>query len=271
MFNIVRIVGVDTGTAAQALRFDHPPVRSVSLTVYFEAVQGMLITSTGSIVEAIKSDFPIVVERFAELPWVLEDDEDADFEVPDLPFPYLSFDNGSGHSVHFQDDRFRIQWAFTDGHGYPGFNVLREQLSEHFTLFEKQVQVLTGQSPRISHVQVRYDNPVDAPVTLDVMLRAHGIDTMSGTPLVLSNPITDAVFHGTIEFPSDRVKADVAIFASDGAGSASGRLRLLSRARLPKPLVGEWRDLLDQAHENLIVSFGRLTSAEQKTRWGIIP
>lgn len=263
----VRNMSIPGGT----LRFERPPVRGVALTVYFAQIRGLLLTSLAPLVAEVKKDFPVVSERFAELPWKYDTEDDAPIPLPEddaFPFPYLSFGNGSGHAVNFQDDRFRLTWTFSDGADYPGFDELSRQLGVHLDTFAEHVRSEAGADVSISHVSVQYENQLgDTAAPIDIALRAHGVQCDAVASETAQN-VQEPTFHATMPFEFDGGTAEVYLLSRrDDNGTMLG---LRSTARLPEPADTDWRALLHRAHDNLISTFDRATSMQQKTDWGII-
>lgn len=257
--------------AGGTLRFTKPPVRGVSLTVFFAPIEGLLLTSLAPLVSEVKKGFPVVKERFAEMPWTFEDlDDDALPSLDDdaFPFPYLTFANGSGHAINFQNDRFRLTWSFSDGEGYPGFDALRTQLDDHLGLFVRHVAKEVGEDVKVSHVAVRYDNELgDDASPLDVMLRAYGIEAEQERRPSDASELKDATFHATVPRRAESRTEEVYVISR--RVDTSTTLGLRSTSRRPEPSNGGWGDLLDAAHDNLINVFDSLTSRAQKAAWGV--
>jgi hypothetical protein len=254
------------------LRFTKPPVRGVSLTVFFAPIEGLLLTSLAPLVSEVKKGFPVVKERFAEMPWIfedLDDDEVPNFDDDAFPFPYLTFANGSGQAINFQNDRFRLTWSFSDGDEYPGFEALRAQLDEHLSHFARHVAKEIGEGVAVSHVAVRYDNELGASVRpMDVMLRAYGIEAGAQSPSPHATDLKDATFHATVlRYAEGRAEEVYVISRHLDAGTTLG---LRSTSRRPQPSKEGWGDLLDAAHDNLITVFDSLTTQVQKEKWGPI-
>lgn len=258
-------------TSGDALRFSRPPVRSVSLTVFFDKIEGLKLTSLAPLVTEIKKRFPQVQERFAELPWVLEEaDDDASDIVPPgyLPFPYLSFANGSGQSINFQDDRFRVTWEFSDGADYPGFEDLKSDLQLHLRQFAEHVDSEVGSDLATRHVRVRYDNDLGTSATpLEVMLRSYGADARVLPSDEQGLPLTQPTFHATVPVKGSISNTEVFILAVE-----DDQLTRLTLRASTAGVAGSGSDcwtLLDTAHNTLTQTFDQLSSVDQKEIWGV--
>lgn len=255
------------------LRFSSPPVRGVALTVFFAPIEGLLLTSLAPLVAEVRKGFPVVKERFPEMPWAYEDlDDDEPFPLPDsntFPFPYLSFANGSGHSINFQSDRFRLTWSFSDDEDYPGFDELMSQLGEHLDHFVRHIDNELGAQLAVSHVAVRYDNELGADASpAHVMLRAYGVNEGEFNLGSDALRLQEETFHATIpQFADERIEDVYLISRRLEDGTTLG---LRSTARRLEPSNEDWRELLIAAHDNLIEVFRRVTSPAQKSQWGVI-
>jgi uncharacterized protein (TIGR04255 family) len=256
--------------SSDALRFSRPPVRSVSLAVFFDKIEGLKLTSLAPLVTEIKKRFPQVQERFAELPWVLEEDDDASDIVPPgyLPFPYLSFANGSGQSINFQDDRFRVTWEFSDGADYPGFEDLRSDLQVHLRQFADHVATEVGSELATRHVRVRYDNDLGSSSSpSEVMLRSYGSDPVALETNSKGLTLVEPTFHATVPVEDDQVQTEVFVLAVEQESET--RLTLRATARAVEGAELDCWGLLESAHSTLTGTFDQLSSDEQKQSWGV--
>lgn len=253
----------------ESVRFEHPPVRVVELTIFFDQVSTRL-TSIAPLVSQLQQQFPDVTEQFAREPWKAED-EGADFTTwlsdadASFPFPWLTFSDRKGRSISFQSDRFLIRWEFGDDLPYPGYEQLKEVLEHHYSLFQSHLDSSLGVTPVARRARAEYENQVSSDVAWSTAQQA-----FSPGRQFPPNPITGlqgtssgGLFHFS---SSDYVThVDFAAFSEVDDGSLS----LRSTTKNGKDDAIDWVSALDCAHERLIHCFLQLSTDEQKSGWGI--
>lgn len=253
----------------QSVRFEHPPVRVVELTIFFDQVSTRL-TSIAPLVSELQKQFPDVNEQFAREPWKAED-EGADLATwlsdtdASFPFPWLTFSDRKGRSISFQSDRFLIRWEFGEDLPYPGYEQLKEALEHHYSLFQTHLDSSLGVAPVVRRASAEYENQVSTDVAWSTAQQAFspGRQFPSNPIEGLQGTSSGGLFHFA---NSDYIAhVDFAGFSQIDDGS----LFLRSTAQSDEDEAIDWVNALDYAHERLIHCFVQLTTEEQKSDWGM--
>lgn len=147
---------------ASRLRFEHPPVREVHLTLSFRPDGHIQGSHVAPLRERWGSTLPLVQER---PPTPSDDDSGPTFLGLSgrWPLPYTRYHSvDEDHAVGFQADRFEVSWSFfADGHErYPGFDRLVGVLQEKFDEF-CEVLKDAGISLALTGSECRYKNEID--------------------------------------------------------------------------------------------------------------
>lgn len=255
------------------LRFSNPPVRDVELQVMFDRVDGLRITSVAALIEHFKADFPIADEKFNQFPW--NDDESETEQASNteifsddsrFPFPWLTFEDGSGNSIQFQDDRFHLGWSFSADRHYPGFDELRANLLSRFDEFQSSVSVHTSKKVNVRKVCLKYGNAAEGSTPFTVAALAFGageVDAPGDPSLAMSM----SMFRAVAEFRDQGVETSVQFIAGEGR-TPEPYLGVISTATPSEPEIS-LDMLIDTAHDRLTEVFSRLTTERQKTDWGL--
>lgn len=255
------------------LRFSSPPVRTVELTFFFDAVL-LRLSTLAPLVSALQEEFPIVEERFARGPWTLEENAD---QVPGFieegaekfPFPWFSFSDGSGHSISFQDDRLMVRWQFNGDHVYPGYEALRGTLLKHFEDFVAHAEGSDTSAVHVRRVRVEYENAMGPYAAWSVAKQTFGAAELSeAKPLSgLQGTNAGGLFHfsdNDNDNDNDTVTHVDFVAVSEDADST---LSLRATADVASD-VSDPGDALNTAHGHLIECFSALTTETQWEEWG---
>lgn len=255
---------------ATELRFATPPVRAVELTFFFDRVP-LKLTSLAPLVSQLRERFPYVIERFARMPWLTEDDPDAapsflGEEAERFPFPWLTFRDDNGHAISFQDDRLMLRWQFETGREYPGYESLRADLEREFGAFVTNAEALTSESVVVRRARAEYDNSIPDRAAWTVAQRSFSVEGDGAIqPLPgLQGANSGGLFHFSDEGAVTHV--DFAAFSDEADGSLS--LRATAEAQDPDASILPF-ELLDVAHRHLIECFATLTTRGQQESWGL--
>lgn len=254
------------GMTDTEIRFERPPVRSVELTLYFDQV-GLKLTALAPLLSTLTESFPDVTERFAQMPWGLENSN----ELPPLieegsttfPFPSLTFANSEGHSISFQGDRLQLRWEFGEERTYPGYIQLRDALAQEFERFTAHVGESTGEDVHVKRVRAEYENTMSTRIAWSVAQRARGIDDNTDPQRIeglgrLSSGGKFTFTDGELE-----TAVDFAAVSHEDAGRLSLRGTTAAGDDVLDALAA-----LDVAHGHLLDCFATLTTSEQHDSWG---
>lgn len=255
------------GTMSETeIRFERPPVRAVELTLYFDEVP-LKLTNLAPLLSTLTMLFPVVEERFAQMPWVLEGSNEPSPFIEEgsttFPFPWLSFSNDDGHSISFQGDRLQLRWEFEDERTYPGYIQLRRELEAELERFGKHVAASTDQTLQIRRARAEYENTMPTHIAWIVAQRTRGLDE-NDAPEKLDG-LARMSSGGQFAFEGDGLETlvDFAAVSHDDSGRLSLRGTTTADGETLDPLGA-----LDVAHGFLLDCFSTLTTSDQHDSWG---
>lgn len=258
-------------TPTQDARFDHPPVRSVYLAVYFDSIDGLQVSHLSALREEWRSDYPVA----AELPPLRPRNRDGDemSVVPvtrSWPFPYLMWAaEDDGQALHIQDDRFVLSWTFSDDAKYPGFDVLSKQLEQRLAEFAATVLDETGENLVSTGAECKYSNRIDGYTPEQMMV---GIATRwsSGATDVVAEPLNATYAGVRLHTCTDHEMRGCSVNLSLDADEDGTFLLIESERDLGENEQDFRLAGLDIAHEQLIRKFLEFTSPDMHRNWGRI-
>ena len=130
-------------TPEKNLKFEHPPISEIALSVHFEQLNGLLSPHLGVIWEEFKNDQfmqiieqpPVqpIIEKFPNLPG-----GEARLNVSNIPvLPRIWFiENSNNRILQVQRDRFTFNWRKIDSEQqYPGFSSIFEEFEGFYNRF----------------------------------------------------------------------------------------------------------------------------------------
>jgi hypothetical protein len=248
----------------ESLRFTQPPVRSVDLTLYFTPIADLKVTSLLAFLSKWSDRYELTSESFALPPADSSQPMSDFFSGDEFPCPWLTFfDAETGHQLGFQNDRFSLFWEFKDGKDYEGFAQLKVELFDRFAAFSEGVGQVAGASPVVVRAECEYFNNLEDVRPLDVGARAlHGADPL---PEMTVTPTTYA-FHATLPPVEDggiRVEVDLNAATRDGQN-----VLWIDSVAIRTDGEPTAEELLDSAHEQLLLGFLTTASPSQLEKWG---
>lgn len=256
--------------SGDALSFSNPPVREVELSIFFQPIKGLKVTSIAGLVTAIQASFPDTTERFAFAPWnldELDEEEQMSFrQAGYLPFPWLSFSNDEGMVIGFQSDRFSVQWEFSDGADYPGFAELRDRLLGHFTMFTSHVEEQTESKVLVSHARCEYVNDFGDVSVLRIAALAEGneLEFKAESPDRSHGSIYNRDFRWE---EAEEAGSELELFAFSPPDDST-KVTIRSSTRTETPAEGLSNPLIERAHARLIEVFQLVSTDKQRDEWG---
>lgn len=252
------------------VRFTKPPVRSVSLSLFFQSVPGLQVSFFSSLREAWKSDYP----NSAELPPLRPRNRGGEEAVivpvsSAWPFPYVMFTTaGDQESIAFQSDRFTRTWTFSPDGEYPGFEALAGELALRFEQFSDVVKSETGEDVKVTGSSCDYSNTMPTDLTGPELLV--GVvskwTTPAGTLPGLNAEYAGVRFHLCGDDELDGCSINVALdWDEDGAYlGIESSFDVDDLESQDTPRLGG----LDRAHDKLIATFVEFTSDAMHSEWG---
>ena len=261
-------------------RYDHPPVRSTTLTVFVEPIENFDLAIILPLQQRWSERFPALAQSYPrrrppELPSV-----DA-LGSSGWPLPAVEqVDRSLSRTISYQHDQISLEWTFdleAVDSAYPGFAVLSAELSLNFAYFVEVVQRLGDKPLKVQGCRCMYENRFDG---------VEGEDWIAGYISDWQN-LSATKRMGGAEYVGFRLKE-----ASEN--SALGTLRTVRSELDAGPEVGTTRFdidvvsvalpesafgkdspadaarlLLEDAHELLIDTFAHSASDAMRAKWGV--
>lgn len=143
------------------IKYSKPPVRSVSLTVYFAPIDDLGVASAVELHRVFSDDYAAIQQlaptiRPRELP------ETNPFENAIWPFPAVKQTNGRlNRSLIYQFDQLAIKWTFdndAEEDNYPGYKTLSAELIDAATKFASAIDKTSDSIVQIQGAACRYEN-----------------------------------------------------------------------------------------------------------------
>ncbi|MEU8259334.1 TIGR04255 family protein [Micromonospora sp. NPDC048999] len=255
------------------LRFEEPPVREVSLTVFFERVATLQSLNLAQLRVDWNESYPKVSE-VPPRPALRGDAPMRQYLGGNSfwPMPLTAFTNARGdQTIELQNDRFGIVWRFHQGpKTYPGYDELVAELLLRFAEFRRAVSSSLIQEIEPTDIHVSYTNLIEGvlPESLAV-----GILTNWQTSLAQLDPPELAGLR--LHYCSPELEEDVALtimvdpsFDRDrerddpcASLEIEGAISLQDAPSVDRPLA--------IAHDAVVRKFFELTNNDMRTKWGL--
>ncbi|MGV9844569.1 TIGR04255 family protein [Streptomyces fungicidicus] len=260
---------------AKRLSFVRPPVRSVILSVLLQPLSKLRTLDLAPLRVEWRHQYPELQELTPLASWGPQEPDSVQFVQSGLswPMPLCVFTTESGdRKIRFQHDRFILVWNFEpEGEKYPGFDVLKSELSEKFERFSKLAHEALGEVPEVRRVSIEYANDL-------VGISAH--EAMAGVltgwreraafPFAKPDYSGFRVHYCEYEnHPEIGVLVGVDSAVSDGSEREvpdSSSLTLSAEADV-EPGSDFWMTL-DDAHDVVASVFEKVTSEHMRQQWG---
>jgi len=265
-------VEVSTSEGATPVKFDNPPVVSVTLTLFFEPIPNVQASHFSLLREKWRASYPNV----AELPPMRRRNRDGEESKlvrtgGTWPLPYTIFTSENDcDSIAFQNDRLVRSWNFHESsQGYPGFQIIFDDMTALFTEFEQVVHDETDAEVCVTGSRCDYTNHLDEMPLAELFL---GLATQwrespktepniefpqpeyAGVRLVFSNPG---------DLPSSVVQMAV---DKDEDGTVLGFVSDFTLSEPQSAQISEFGGI-GHAHDQLIKAFTQYTSASMQANW----
>lgn len=141
-------------------------MREVALTIYFERIEALRVGHLAQLRISWRDEYPRVDELTPLPPWSGGERTSVEFVSPNSqwPFPTVWFGGeANDRSVRISEDRFTLVWRFgpkddTATKRYPGYNVLKPELTKLFADFAEAVRSELDLTPVPTRVELHYDN-----------------------------------------------------------------------------------------------------------------
>lgn len=251
------------------MKFKTPPVKTVVLTVYFEALETLQPIHLSMLRERWRDYYPSVgsLPPLRAHPHAGSGTTGGDDNVPSWPFPYMIFATvDETEAIAIQNDRLIRTWGFSDGASYPGYQTLSRDLRQRLGEFAEVVKVELDRELTLTSSDCRYSNHLGEADIADLLVGV--ASSWSGTS---NGAALDNVHYAGLRLhidnpddPASHVYIDVDTY-EDGA-----ELEITSRYEIVVPEGDSSAELggLDKAHDALLGAFERFTSASMKSDWG---
>lgn len=255
------------GDDVDQVRFVKPPLVNVALTVYFEPVPALQVTHLAPIRQAWRDRYPNAAELPPLRPLKRGGDEGDLLPVDSAwPFPYVMFTSeGEGQLIAIQNDRFVRSWSLDESSdGYPGFDVLLDDLRMRLGEFRELVLDETGQDLVLVASECNYINALPEVSPEDFIVgfatRWRGSSNGSGFP--------SAHYAGLrIHIDDDDrpgLRADLAAdFDESPTLGLNARYRVQQEDDSDLDMAG-----LKIAHDKVLEMFLEFTSGQMQSEWG---
>lgn len=255
-----------TADTVSELRFSHPPVRRVDLTLTFKPRAHIQTSYLASLISSWSSNLPVVDEL---PPKPVEPSDRTVFlsERSKWPLPFMRFSSTSGDiTIAFQGNLFEISWKFSPGQNerYPGFAHLTGQLKMRFSEFQEALEK-AGVELEMTGSECRYTNEMEGLSSSDL---AVGILTnWQGSPDV-ALPDDGYVGMRIHACPDEGIHKCTTWVAVDGSVREDATLTI----SVERSVGEEELDLagLREAHDELIRVFLERTPTHLHEKWGRI-
>lgn len=257
---------------APRLEFDRPPVVSVSLTVFFEPVNGLQASHLSSLRERWRDHYPNLAELPPLRPRNRGGDEATLVPIESWPCPYVMFSSDDDQSsIAIQGDRFIRSWSFNAEDAgddlYPGYEVMRSDLAQHFDEFTKTIESELEQTVVITGSECDYLNLLDNDIPTESLM----VGVMTKWSTDVEDPVSSALTYGGVRLhlcESPELEGCAVTLRLDVDRDAP-TLGIDSAFELSEN-EGDVVDLggLDRAHEKLIDAFLDYTSDGMQVKWG---
>lgn len=251
----------------RSVQFASPPVRSVTLTVYFEALETLQPIHLSALREQWRNEYPATGNLAPLRPHPHAGtvaDADA-YERPIWPFPYMLFSNADeSEAVAIQNDRLIRSWSFSeDEKPYPGYDELSRDLGRRLSDLRAVVNAEIGRELTFTAFECRYGNYLEE---TDIAKLVVGVVT--GWKGDASEARIGAAHYAGLSLHlDDEDIAGLHVQVSLDVDEEDASLEILSR--LVQKSDGDNSDVtpLDIAHDAVIDAFVRFTSPEMQERW----
>lgn len=256
------------------VRFEHPPVRRVVQTIWFEPMKTLRTLDLAELRLAWSNEFP-VLEELAPLPGFMAQGYDKIIGPEDRwPVPACIFSSSDrDRQILVQADRISVSWNFnTDDKPYPGFVALAGVLSKTLRDFVFTVKRNSNPSPSIKRAELEYINTLK---DVDVMDAAEAVildKKIEPSPIIRGDGSIQLIKHYCATEENLRVTTEVSVrevSASDehheGAG-AETELRIFGYASISEESNHD--DRLVDLHQVILNRFLQLAGDGIRKSWG---
>ncbi len=248
------------------VRFKQPPVREVTLTVFFDALPTLQVSHLATLISAWQEEFPKTDELPPALPWRESARSAAALLAPGSkwPFPRLWLSNsGSDRSIQIDNDRVAFTWHFAEGGQYPSYLALRRQFGALYAQFDEAAERETGERPQPRRAEAQYSNELRTDDARTVLLRLVGAQESTGE--ASGADYVSFRLHRCAAPSTEDCTVNVSVDMETGTGSPYASMAL-NTSKDVTPDLDVW-DALDQAHDALIGEFMRATDDDMRKQW----
>lgn len=254
-------------TTAETLHLASPPVVAVRFSFHFDCSRPISLSDVTDFIAASKNQFPRISEA-RPLPPAFNNLDNDLFSSGTWPIPFVEMTNTEvARAIHFQGDRFGIQWDFDkdeEDNRYPSYDVLSKELLQAYERFRDMLGLRKSLTLSIRSAECVYVNVLPNTTYADYML---GYLTKWSKSACSAGDIgNNSMFfnvHGHAA-GNDEWPTWVQVEAEDN--SAPG-IELTVRAGVDVEEASDPREGLDQAHENATQLFLEWTSDEMRSKW----
>jgi uncharacterized protein (TIGR04255 family) len=252
-----------------ASRFEEPPVREVSLTVFFEPIATLQALNLAALRMDWSSDYPKVSEVPPRPPLRTEGRFREYLGSNSFwPMPLTAFANERGNqTIELQNDRFGIVWRFDRSpKAYPGYDHLSNELLVRFVEFRSALTVSIDHDPVPVAASISYSNHIEG---YDAATFALGVLT-GWTVQNVASPQPDLAslyLHYCDPTDDDSVSVNITIDSPVEAERIGPSCSLELHAT--SSVAGdELAETLNRTHEAVHARFRQLINEKLEQRWG---
>ncbi len=252
--------------APDSVAFERPPVREVALTVYFDPIREMTVSSLSRLLRDWGSDDATIEEQLplrSRYPHDSVAATTSGYPFGRCPLVTLTFD--TGESVAIQNDRLVKRWIFSGSDVYPGFDALSRDLEQRFEDFTETAQNLYDVRPDPIGASCEYVNEIGEISPRQLMLGV--LTNWRVGHEVSAEPAAKYVgmhlhYQGVPGFDDCVLRVTI-----DGDDNAAESVLTLDAQTATEPR-DEPLGGLGYAHDALIQGFVSVTSEQMHTQWG---
>ncbi|MDV3125726.1 hypothetical protein M1247_12435 [Mycobacterium sp. 21AC1] len=260
-------------------RYERPPVRSTSLTVFVEPIENFDVSMIGQLQQRWSERFPALAQtaprrRPTPLP-------EVDIFGSGWPLPGVEQVSSSlCRTIAYQHDQIALDWTFdaeAPDTSYPGFEVLAGELNSYFDFFADLVERWGDRPLKVQGCRCQYGNLLDDIAGADWIANYlsdwHGVGS--------TRRFDDAGYLGfrlRREKKNEELGANTTTRVDIDSGRDVGATQLdIDTLSIPLPdsPLSE-KDpkevaqlLLTDAHQRLIEAFEESSNDAMRTTWGV--
>lgn len=254
---------------AEMIRFERPPVREVSLTLYFDVIESLRVGHLAPLRQAWRSMYPRVDETVPRPDWAAGEVGILESLTENSPWPFPSVWFGSedsDSSVRLQHDRFILTWRFSSDDAsdasYPGYDELKPELMMRFDEFGQCLSEEIGESVQVRRIELRYNNEFYDVRSSDL------IRIIAAGPNAASEGILDGADYSgmRVHYCASSENSDCSVLVGVDSSEQSEGARLFIEVSSDVADADIWT-VTDTIHDVVLEQFMKLTTEAMRANW----